>query len=266
MRGRALIRLLQLRAVAPNIADMHTSNASPACPRRARAHVCAVPALPRLSSSLLALILILLLAADAGAQTKPKFQIKRTKRDSMPVRAQLYGGYNGMSHPSEKMQDMFEGSGMTSWSGVMIGLQAMVPIDTLLIPIWVGIDAHYQRHGKRNMRSKGVVTKSDGQPIPTTIETVNAWGGSLLIGFDLLPSLTLLGGGGPSFAMGSHDAISEVIGDFQDVMVWTVTGAINYAILRYDHGSIDTQFRVHKGFGDWGNVQIESLLGFTFNF
>lgn len=258
--------MLQLRRCAPNIVGMHTSNASPACPRRARARARAVPALPRLSSSLLALILILLLAADAGAQSKPKFQIKRTKRDTMPVRVQLYGGYNGMSHPSEKMQDMFEGSGMTSWSGVMLGLQAMVPVDTLLVPIWVGVDAHYQRHGKRNMRSMGVVTKSDGMPIPTTIETVKAWGGSVLFGFDLFPAFTLIAGGGPSFVSGSHDALSEVIGDFQDVTVWTVTGAVNYSVLRYDHGSIDTQFRVHQGFGEWGNFQFESLLAFTFNF
>ncbi len=259
--------MLQLRAVGPNIAGMHTSNASPAGLRRARARACTRPVLPRLSSSLLALILILLLAADAGAQTKPKFQIKRTKRDSMPVRAQLYGGYNGMSNPSDKMQDMFEGNGLLTWSGVMMGVQAMVPIDTLLVPIWVGLDVHYQLHGKRDMKPMNVRTKIDDKPLQNkVVETVSAWGGSLLIGIELLPSLTLLGGGGPSFVIGSHDAMSELTGDFQDVLVWTVTGAVNYSVLRYDHGSIDTQFRVHQGFGDWGNFQFESLLGFTFNF
>ncbi len=245
---------------------MHTLNASPERLRRAP-----VPALrPRLhvhaAASILILLLACLLVSDAAAQSKPRFQIKRTKRDSLPVRAQLYGGYNGMSHPSDKMQDMFEGSGMTSWSGVMLGMQVSVPIDTLFIPVWIGVDGHYQRLGKRNMRSKGVVTKSDGLPIPSTIETAQSWGGSLLIGFDLFPRFTLLLGGGPSFYSSTHDAISEVIGDFQDVTVWTVTGAVNYSILRYEHGSIDTQFRAHQGFGEWGNFQVESLLGFTFNF
>ena len=179
---------------------------------------------------------------------------------------QLFGGYNGMSDPSEKFQDQFENTIFTAWGGILVGIQGAMLIDTIGLPFWVGAEATYQRMGKRYLAQiPGVFYRSDSSKVEYD-ERVFAVGGQLYLMISVIERIHVQLGGGMQYLFGKTDVESEVMGLFQPAWVPTVMGALNLEMLRYEHGSIDANFRAMKGFGDYGSFQFQSALGFTFDF
>jgi hypothetical protein len=208
----------------------------------------------------------LMILSGVAAVAQPKLQLKRTKHDTFPLTIQLYGGYNGMSDPSEKLQDMFENTVQTSWGGLMMGARARTLLDTLVRPIWLGVDFHYHRSANRWLdKIPNVMFVSDSSRVRAE-ERLNTYGAQVFFGIDVVAGILLELGGGLQYYTGKTDIESPVLGLFQPVWVPVVMTAVNAPLLKYEHGSIDANFRFVKGFGDYGSFHIQSLLVFTFNF
>ncbi len=200
------------------------------------------------------------------ASAQPKFQLQRTKKESTPFIMRLLGGYNGVAEPSDALQDLFENTQSTQWGGVMAAVQGLFPIDTVLVPISVGADLFYHRMIKRFLgRRPEVFYASDGSSVNAD-ETVSGYGGNAILAMLFTPRLSLHLAAGALYIHGDADVESEVTGLFQPVWMFTAHAAVNYALLTYDHGSIDATFRFTRGFGVYGSFHLQSLLGFTFNF
>jgi len=205
--------------------------------------------------------------ASAGLEAQTRFQLKRTKRESIPISVQLYGGYNGISDPAEILQDEFINQHDQSWGGVIIGLQCFVALDSVGLPFWIGGEIYFNRVASHNMRNfpGTIFYKSDRSPVDA-LETVFGYGGTLLIQIDLLRRFALQVGGGYVYLVGQSDVPSEVIGLFPSTWTPTVVAGINFEMLKYAHGSIDANLRAMQCFGIYNNFLFQSLLGFTFDF
>lgn len=219
---------------------------------------------PRAALPLLLLLALALPAMEAAAQ--PKFQLQRTKRVSTPVCVQLYGGYNGMSEPSDKLQDSYENTALTAWGGVMIGIKTRVAIDTLVLPIWGGLDLYYHRTVKRWLEDVRTVYYASDSSRVRADERLSSYGFHLYASIALFPTLYLEFGGGAQYLYARTDVDSEVHGLFQPVWVATGMAGLDITLLRYDHGGINGDFRLVKGFGEYGSLHFQSLLVFSFNF
>lgn len=216
---------------------------------------------------ILFLILLCAFAAPfAEGIAQPRFQLQRTKRETMPISVQLYGGYNGISDPSDRLQDLYENTSLTSWGGVMIGLKVRAAIDTVVRPVWAGIDLYYHRTAKRWLYDKpSVVYASDSSRVHAD-ERLASYGFHLFGSFELFPAVCIELGGGFQYLHASNDIESPLLGLFEPVWVGTGMAGVDIALLRYEHGSINGNFRLVKGFGEYGSVHFQSLLAFTFSF
>ncbi len=214
--------------------------------------------------SLFLLVFAAFLVTEAAAQSR--FQLRRTKKESVPVNATLYAGYNGMTEPTDIMQDMFDHTNETSWGGVLIGLQGMYRLDTSFVPIWAGLDVYYNRIGKRWTMDKESVRFPDEPGLVDAVERVHGYGVNAVLGIGPVARIQLLLGGGIQYLTAQLDPALDVLGLFEAQIVPTVLVGGNVQLLVYDHGSIDYTARVLKGFGDYGATQFQSTLGFTFSF
>jgi hypothetical protein len=226
------------------------------------------PAVPRAFSRearLLALLLFLLPAADLLAQ-QPRFTLKRTKRETLPVSVVLFGGYNGMSVPPEKLLDEYGRGEETVWGGFMAGMKVRAIVDTVVRPIWGGIELYYHRSAKRRLYDKPWVMYASDSSRVQADEYLGAYGIHLVGTLELARWLLLELGGGMQYLHASTAVQSDVLGLFEPVWVPTVLAGVDLALLRYDHGSINANLRAVKGFGEYGSLHFQSLLAFTFNF
>ena len=215
---------------------------------------------------LLSTLCVLLLASSSDAVAQPKFQIKRTKRESTPIAIRLFGGYNGVSDPSEKFQDRFENTVETLWGGLLAGVQGSVLVDTIGRPIWAGLELSHSRIAKRRMaRHVGVYYKSDSSEVDKN-EVVSAYAINVMVTIDVIKRVSVQLGGGAQYLYGTADVVSDVAGLFETRWIPAVFGALSLTALHYEHGSIDFDFRAMKGFGEYGCFQFQSLLCFTFDF
>jgi hypothetical protein len=216
---------------------------------------------------LLSLLVIALLLANP-AYGQGRFRLKRTKSEAFPLTIQLYGGYNGMSHPSEQLQKDFE-TVNNAWGGVMLGVKTRVMIDTILRPFWIGLDLYYHSTAKRSLAAKhldySVYYASDSSQV-NAYEYLNTYGAHLYFAIDVYKRVFIEFGGGVQYLVSNADITSDVVGLYSPVWIPTVMGGISAPLLRYDHGSIDAYLRITKGFGTYGSVHFQSLLEFTFNF
>ena len=214
---------------------------------------------------ILSLLIVLLCVQPLHAQEG--FRLKRTKRVSTPISIQIFGGYNGMSDPSEALQDMFENTNRTSWGGLMLGAQAAIEIDTVFgFSFWGGVEGYYHRLATRWLADKPDVGFPDSDELVQHTETLSAFGGNIFLAYGPLWIFTLQVGGGLQYLSGHVDTSIPINGLFQSQVVPVFLGAVNVRLLSYDHGSIDAIFRSFRGFGDYGSYQQQSLIGFTFLF
>jgi len=222
------------------------------------AHVLRFPFLPSL--------LLLLFCLSLGAAAQPRYKLKRTKTESIPVTARLYGGYNGMSDPSDKLQDQFENTLSTSWGGIMIGLQSLIHIDTIGLPLWAGLDVNYSLVSRRFLLQIPTVSYvSDGSRV---YADERLYGVAIhgLFAIDIFKPLQLQFGGGMQYLASSYDVDSEIEGTFEPVWVPCVVLSGVFSLLEYDHGSIEANLRAVKGFEENGSFHFQSILAFTFDF
>lgn len=195
-----------------------------------------------------------------------RLELRRTQRKSNPVMVQLYAGYNGMSNPADTLQNLFINRDYIEWSGLMLGVQTLIPVDTLGLPMWIGLDFYYHRMAKRFLRTiTTVFYKSDSSRVYGE-ERLGGYGANLLIAFDIISRFQLQLGGGIQYLDSEVNVESEVVGLFESQWIPSVAGSINIELLKYEHGSIDANFRVAKSFGTFGSIHFQSLLGFTFDF
>lgn len=217
-------------------------------------------------TSILLLLTALFALPAVSVYSQTRFELKRTKHDSRPKMLQIFGGFNGISDPSEKLQDQFENTIFTDWGGILVGLQGLMVLDTIGLPFWAGVEFNYQRMAKRYLAQiPGVYYKSDSTKVEFD-ERVFALGGQALFMITVIDRVHIQLGGGVQYLFSMNDVESEVVGLFQSIWIPTLTGAINMKLLRYDHGSIDINFRAMKGLGEYGSFQFQSALGFTFDF
>jgi hypothetical protein len=210
----------------------------------------------------------LMSVATQSGTAQGTFRLKRSKSQSFPLTIQLYGGYNSMNHPAEKLQKDFE-TVNNSWGGVMLGLKARMRLDTILRPVWFGIDMYYHGTAKRYLPAKysdsSVYYASDHSP-------VNAWeylytlGGNLFFAIDVYKRIFIEFGGGMQYMISKADVTSDVVGLYKPVWIPVLMAGITVPLLRYEHGSIDAHIRFTKGSGEYGSLHFQSLLQFTFNF
>ncbi len=217
-----------------------------------------------LFTALLGCILLLLSVQDAGAQARLK--LKRTNDTKIPWYILLYGGYNGMSEPSEQLQDMFENTVKTSWGGVIMAAQGLVQIDTLWRPLLGGVEVYYQRMVSRHLAKREEVHYPDDTTPVESIETLWAWGVQAIIAWDVHENAQIGVGGGFQHIYSQSDVEGKVTGLMQPVTFPTVSGQFIWRLLKYDHGSINGFFRVMKGFGEWGSIEFHSAVLFSFDF
>ncbi|MDH7516492.1 MAG: hypothetical protein QHI48_11535 [Bacteroidota bacterium] len=211
-------------------------------------------------------VLVIVSTLPPLLEAQPKLQLKRTRRESTPFTMRLLGGYNGVSEPSDALQDLIECTPTTIWGGVMAGAQGIIPLDTLGFPLSLGFEAYYHRMAKRWLGLRPEVKYvSDGSDVRTD-EYIHGIGVDLLVQAALSRFFTIHLGGGPLCLFATADIDSEVSGLFPTTWMPCVFGAVNYALLRYEHGSIDGTIRLTKGFGRYGSFHFQSLLAFTFNF
>lgn len=207
---------------------------------------------------------LLLLPALAAAQ--PRFQLRRTTQQSSPFMVRLFAGYNGVTEPSDALQDMIENTWNTSWGGLMLGLQGGVVVDTIGIPVLVGGEVYYHRMAKRYLGVvPGTFYTSDSSRVSLD-EYIGGYGAQLLLILEPFPRTHIMFGAGLLYLNGSVETESEITGLFPDIWMGTVSASLAYALLKYDQGSIDAMFRLTKGFGTYGSLQFQSLLNFTFLF
>jgi hypothetical protein len=219
------------------------------------------------STSLFLLILILVLGSAVDAQAQEGFRLKRTKKETVPINAAVLTGYNGMSTPADRIQDKFEHSNLTSHGGVAVGLQGMVEIDTVLAQIWVGAEVSYYRMARRWLADDPGVYYPGEEIRVDAVETLWGMGANLVFAFGPVSRFTLIFGPGLQFQDARIDTELQIEGSlYEDRIVPTALGSVNFQLLRYDHGSIDANFRGLWGFGEYGSFQFQSMLGFAFNF
>lgn len=215
---------------------------------------------------------ITMLIAAAGlpsvSQAQNPFRLKRTKKETVPINVTLLAGYNGISEPAEIYQDRFENTNLTAIGGFATGLQAMVEIDTLLTQLWIGGEVSYCRMYKRALYDDPGVyyTGEPGKPVDA-IESLWAVGANAFVAIGPVWQFMLIVGGGTQY----HDAVVDkdlpISGTLtRNRFIPVGMAALNIMLLEYDHGSIDAQFRGIKGIGDYGSVQFQSMLAFTFAF
>ncbi len=206
-----------------------------------------------------------LLLTSAQMHAQPKVRLVRTNKATAPLKFQIYGGYNGMSTPDDRLQDRFENTNETNWGGFMMGIKALIAIDTIGIPFWMGVNGYTHRTMKRSLYDAPTVHYPDSQNPVQAIETVFSYGIEGIIAFGPFARTMIEIGGGAQRTRSSVDHPSVIIGLFQDVWLPTVMTAVNFELLKYEHGSIDANIRFLKTFGDYQNFQLESLFCFTFN-
>lgn len=219
---------------------------------------------------LIFLLSALAVLTTAPSQAQESFRLKRTKKESTPINLQLLAGYNGMSEPSEFYQDRFENTNLTAIGGLAIGLQGMIELDTLLTQIWLGADVTYFRMYKRALYDDPGVYFVGEPESGGTVDAIEAlWGvgANAFVAIGPVWKFSLLLGGGMQFHDASIDKNLPLEGSLtEDRFIPVAMAAINIILLDYDHGSIDAQLRGVKGFGEYGSVHLQSMLGFTFAF
>ncbi|MBN1448744.1 MAG: hypothetical protein JXA28_12505 [Bacteroidetes bacterium] len=217
----------------------------------------------------LILVLVLCASGSAGeALAQSSFRLKRTKKETTPINAQLLAGYNGMSNPADIIQDMFEHTNLTSLGGLAVGIQGMIELDTVLTQIWVGAEVNYSRLAQRwLLEDPDVHFVGEAESQVDAVERLWGLGGNLLFAIGPVARLTLVFGPGLQYQDARIDTNLPIEGNLsEDRIIPTALGGVNLQLLVYDHGSIDANFRGVWGFGDYGSFQFQSLLGFTFNF
>jgi hypothetical protein len=214
----------------------------------------------------LVLFLVLLLFAVGSADAQGRFQLKRTKKEGIPINVSLLAGYNGMNNPADRIQDAFDHTVLTSSGGVMLGLQGLIRIDTVLLPIWVGPEAYYHRVAKRWTKDKEEVRFPDEEGRVDAVETMGGYGANLLVVLGPVSGISLMLGGGMQYLLATVDIETAVLGAFGEHWVPVGLAGLTFQLLKYEHGSIDLQVRGMQGFGDYGSFQVQTLLGFTFGF
>jgi hypothetical protein len=212
----------------------------------------------------LALVITSLSAYEMNAQAR--IQLKRTNKTSVPFSVMIFGGYNGIMDPSEKLQDMFEGTISTSWGGLLVGIAGLVTIDTLWKPLSAGAEFTYERMGQRYLAKRPEVRYPDEETQVESDEYLRSYGAQALIGYDIHERLQLILGAGFQHIYSVSDVEGKVTGLFAPVTIATAMAGANVGLLKYDHGSIDASFRCLKGFGEWGSIQFQSTLTFSFDF
>ncbi|MBE0645909.1 MAG: hypothetical protein IH600_17645 [Bacteroidetes bacterium] len=220
-----------------------------------------------IESSFIVIALVLSLALPDAMYAQNSFRLKRTKKESIPINVALMAGYNGMSEPADILQDKFENTNLTSIGGLALGLQAMIELDTVLVRIWVGAEGGYYRMMKRALYDDpGVHYIGEEGPVEA-IESLWGIGANAFVAFGPVAQMTLLLGGGMQYQDARLDKQLPIEGTLtEDRIIPVALAALNVMLLEYDHGSIDAQLRGLKGFGDYGNIQFQSMLAFTFNF
>lgn len=215
------------------------------------------------------LLVLVLLACSPTLHAQPKLKLQRTSGKGVPIILKLYGGYNGISDPSNALQDKFEGTFSTTWGGVVLGFQTLLRIDTVGFPLSAGLDLSYQRLVNRNLAKRTDVRYLDGRDSTTEVkaeETLHAYMPLLVADFELIPRINIQVGGGFQYIYSRSNVDGLVSGLFSPTMVPVVFGSLCLKILAYDHGSINYDARFLKGFGEYGSFHTQSLLAFTFNF
>jgi hypothetical protein len=213
---------------------------------------------------------ILLLTGGFATQqllAQDGFRLKRTKKESTPINAQVYAGYNGLSDPADIIQDFYEQSNLTSLGGVAMGLQGMFELDTLLTQVWLGADVSYYRMAKRWLMDDPEVHYAGETARVDAVERLWGMGANLIVAIGPVWRITLMFGPGAQYQDAQVDSDLQIEGNlYEDRVIATALGAANFQLLTYEHGSIDANFRGLWGFGDYGSFQFQSLLGFTFKF
>ncbi len=211
-------------------------------------------------------ILALILLANVDAPAQGRFQLKRTKTVGIPINVSILAGYNGMTEPADPIQDAFDHTVLSSTGGLMLGVQGLIRLDTLVLPIWVGVDGYYNRIAKRWTKDKPEVHFPDEEGRVDAVETLAGYGGNLIFVFGPVARISIMLGGGVQYLDASIDTDAAVLGLFEAQIVPTVLAGTIIQLLVYEHGSIDLQLRGLKGFGKYNSVQLQSVLGFTFSF
>lgn len=205
---------------------------------------------------------------EAAAQNG--FRLKRTKKETVPINAQLLAGFNGMSTPADIIQDHYENSNLTILGGVAVALQGMVEMDTLLTQVWVGAEISYYRMAQRWLADDQEVTyigETWAENPVDAVERLWGMGGNLLLAVGPFARFTLMGGPGLQYQQPRIDKELPIEGHlYEEQLIPTALANINVKLLIYDHGSIDANVRGLWGFGEHGSFQFQSMLGFTFNF
>lgn len=221
---------------------------------------------PRTSLLLLAAVITVMIL-PAALQAQSPFRLKRMQKESVPINVTLMAGYNGMSEPAEIHQHRFENTNLTSNGGLALGLQGMVELDTVVVRIWVGAEVSYYRMYKRALYDDPDVHYIGEDTPVDAIESLWGLGANGILAFGPVLHVTLLLGGGLQYQDARIDSQLPIEGNLtEDRMIPVALAALNIILLEYDHGSIDAQLRGLKGFGDYGNIQFQSMLAFTFNF
>ncbi|MAT39084.1 MAG: hypothetical protein CL946_05720 [Ectothiorhodospiraceae bacterium] len=210
---------------------------------------------------------------------QPQFILKRTKKEGIPLFFQLYSGFNWVLAPGPGLDEHVSDYDGNTYSGVMIGMQGAMNIDTLARkPLWAGVELYYARVVDRFLAQepdvyfKGLPPVSEGGPPVELIETAYVAGASLFLAYDLLEVLQLQGGLGMQYFLPQVDIPetglpgNEVEGLFESTIYPTAYFGVNGVLLAYPHGSINADVRAMHGFGEYGGTQIQILLGFMFNF
>ncbi len=205
--------------------------------------------------------------ASVHVQAQDGFRLKRTKKETVPINAQVLAGYNGMTTPANIIQDRFAHSNLTSYGGLAVGLQGMVELDTILTQIWVGAEVSYYRMAKRWLADDPAVYYPGENIRVDAVETLWGMGANLIFAIGPVSRFTLIFGPGVQYQDARVDSKLQIEGNlYEDRVIPTALASVNFQLLRYDHGSIDSNFRGLWGFGDYGSFQFQSMLGFTFNF
>ncbi|MFZ1728881.1 MAG: hypothetical protein WBQ23_11665 [Bacteroidota bacterium] len=219
------------------------------------------------TSPLLLIAFIIALMLPTAMQAQSPFQLKRTKKESVAINVSLMAGNNGMSEPSEIYQGRFENTNLTANGGVAFGLQGMIELDTIIVRIWAGAEVGYYRMYKRALYDDPNVHYVGEDALVDAIESLWGIGGNVFVAFGPVAKLTLLLGGGLQYQDARIDSDLPIEGNLtEDRVIPAGLAAINVALLEYDHGSIDAQFRFLKGLGEYGSLHFQSMLAFTFNF
>ena len=215
------------------------------------------------------LVLLSVLATQLAAQQTTGFELKRTKKETVPIVITLLGGYNGISNPSDKLQDMFERTNKTSWGGLMVAMQFAVNIDSLPSgsPLWLGGEMYVKRIATRWLADvEGVYYPDEEDVLVEVVETLRAYGGGLLVALDPFDIFTLQLGAGVQYLNAHIDSEAEIVGLFEPQWVPTATVGAFVPLFKYDHGNLSANFRGMWGFGEYGSFEFQSLFGFIFLF